>query len=117
VLRSDPRVSDRSSEDRQKDLTKNSKDVLFRAFQLRADVIVHREDETVPSPDALRYFDWEVRELLVPDVKSSDGHQILRHRATTNRSRSPALIKAIRVRPARSGRLGAGLWFAAASYG
>ena len=31
---------------------------------------------TVPSPDALRYFDWAVREVLIPDVKSKDGHQI-----------------------------------------
>ena len=30
----------------------------------------------VPSPDALRYFDWAVREILIPDVKSKDGHQI-----------------------------------------
>jgi hypothetical protein len=58
-------------------LNKNTHDVLFRAFQLRADVIAHLEDDTVPSPDALCYFEWAVRELLVPDVKSSDGHQIL----------------------------------------
>jgi hypothetical protein len=58
-------------------LNKNTHDALFRAFQLRADVIVHLEDDTVPSPDALRFFDWAVRDLLIPDVKSSDGHQIL----------------------------------------
>jgi hypothetical protein len=46
---------------------------VFRAFKLRADVTVHLEDDTVPSPDALRYFDWAVRELLIPDVKSPDG--------------------------------------------
>jgi hypothetical protein len=58
-------------------LKKNTRDALFRAFQVRADVIVHLEDDTVPSPDALGYFDWAVRELLIPDVKSPDGCQIL----------------------------------------
>jgi cellulose synthase/poly-beta-1,6-N-acetylglucosamine synthase-like glycosyltransferase len=58
-------------------LNRNTHDALFRAYQLRADVIVHLEDDTVPSPDALRYYDWAVRELLVPEVKSADGHQIL----------------------------------------
>ncbi|WP_144971489.1 hypothetical protein [Bremerella volcania] len=29
------------------------------------------------STDALRYFDWVVRELLIPHVKSPDGCQIL----------------------------------------
>ena len=41
-----------------------------------ADVIVRLEDDTAPSPDALRQFDWAVNDLLIPDVKSSDGHQI-----------------------------------------
>lgn len=58
-------------------LNKNTHDALFRAYQLRADVIVHLEDDTVPSPDALRYFDWAVRDALIPDVRSQDGHQIL----------------------------------------
>jgi len=58
-------------------LCKNTHDAVFRAFQLRADVTVHLEDDTVPSPDALHYFDWAVREILIPDVKSPDGHQIL----------------------------------------
>ena len=31
------------------------------------------ENDIVPSPDALHYFDWAVRELLIPDVKSPDG--------------------------------------------
>ncbi len=58
-------------------LNKNTHDAVFRAFKLRADVTLHLEDDTVPSPDALRYFDWAVRELLIPDVKSPDGCQIL----------------------------------------
>jgi GT2 family glycosyltransferase len=37
-------------------LNRNTHDALFRAYQLRADVIVHLEDDAVPSPDALRYF-------------------------------------------------------------
>jgi hypothetical protein len=28
------------------------------------------------KPDALQYFDWAVRELLLPDVKAADGCQI-----------------------------------------
>ena len=58
-------------------LNRNTHDAVFRAFKLRADVTLHLEDDTVPSPDALRYFDWAVRELLIPDVKSPDGCQIL----------------------------------------
>ena len=58
-------------------LNRNTHDALFRAYQLRADVIVHLEDDTVPSPDALCYFDWAVREVLIPDRKSPDGHQVL----------------------------------------
>ena len=57
-------------------LNRNTQEVLVRARLLRAAVIVHLEDDTVPSPDALRYFDWAVREVLIPDVKSKDGHQI-----------------------------------------
>lgn len=58
-------------------LNRNTHEAVFRSFKLRADVMVHLEDDTVPSPDALRYFEWAVREVLVPDVKSVDGHQIL----------------------------------------
>jgi hypothetical protein len=58
-------------------LNRNTHEAVFRAFKLRADVTLHLEDDTVPSPDALRYFDWAVRELLIPDVKSPDGCQIL----------------------------------------
>jgi hypothetical protein len=50
-------------------LNKNTHDALFRAVQLRTDVVVHLEDDRVPSPDALRYFDWAVRDLF----KSSDA--------------------------------------------
>lgn len=58
-------------------LNRNTQAALMRAFDLKAQVIVHLEDDTVPSPDALRYFEWAVREILLPDIKSSDGHQIL----------------------------------------
>jgi hypothetical protein len=57
-------------------LNRNTQEALVRALLLRANVIVHLEDDTVPSPDALRYFDWAVREILIPDVKSKDCHQI-----------------------------------------
>jgi len=50
-------------------LNKNTHDALFRAYQLRADVIVHVENDTVLSPDTLRYFDWAVRDVLIPDEK------------------------------------------------
>lgn len=58
-------------------LNRNTQEALFRAQQLKPEIVLHLEDDTVPSPDALLYFDWAVRELLIPDVKSSDGHQIL----------------------------------------
>jgi hypothetical protein len=58
-------------------LNRNTHEAVFRAFKLRADVTVHLEDDTVPSPVAFRYFEWAVRELLLPDVKSPDGCQIL----------------------------------------
>jgi hypothetical protein len=57
-------------------LNRNTQEALVRAIRLRADMIVHLEDDTVPSPDALRYYDWAVREILIADVKSKDGHQI-----------------------------------------
>ena len=57
-------------------LNRNTQKALVRALLLRAEVVVHLEDDTVPSPDALQYFDWAVRETLIPDVKSKDGHQI-----------------------------------------
>jgi len=41
-------------------LNRNTQEALVRALLLRAAVVVHLEDDTVPSPDALRYFDWAV---------------------------------------------------------
>jgi hypothetical protein len=38
-------------------LKRNTYEAVFRAFKLRADVTLHLEDDTIPSPDALRYFD------------------------------------------------------------
>jgi hypothetical protein len=58
-------------------LNRKTHEAVFRAFKLRADVTLRLEDDTVPSPDALRYFDWAVRDLLIPDVKSPSGYQIL----------------------------------------
>lgn len=49
-------------------LNENTHGAAFRVFKLRVDVMLHLEDDTVPSPDALKYFDWAVRELLIPDV-------------------------------------------------
>ena len=56
--------------DKRLGLNKNTHDAVYQAFKLRADVMLHLEDDTVPSPDALHYFDWAVRELLIPDIKS-----------------------------------------------
>lgn len=39
---------------------KKTHEAILRAFKLRADVTLHLEDETVPSPDAMGYFDWAV---------------------------------------------------------
>ena len=39
-------------------LNRNTQEALVRALLLRAAVVVHLEDDTVPSPDALRYFEW-----------------------------------------------------------
>jgi len=44
-------------------LNRNTQAVLVRAMKLRPDVLVHLEDDTVPSPDALTYFDWAVDQL------------------------------------------------------
>jgi hypothetical protein len=45
-------------------LNENTHAALFRAYELRADRIVHIEDDTVPSPDALRFFDWAIEDVL-----------------------------------------------------
>jgi len=70
-------------------LNKNTHEAVYRAFKLRSDVMVHLEDDTVPSPDALHYFDWAVRELLIPDIKSPDGCQILLASGYNKPSREP----------------------------
>jgi hypothetical protein len=57
-------------------LNRNTQAALLAAWRLRPGVIVHLEDDTVPSPDALRYFDWAVTDLLIRDVPAPDGHQI-----------------------------------------
>ena len=45
-------------------LNKNTHTALLRAHELRADRIVHIEDDTVPSPDALRFFEWALGDVL-----------------------------------------------------
>jgi hypothetical protein len=59
-------------------LNRNTHEALLRALLLRAEVVVHLEDDTVPSQDALRYFDWAARDVLIPDVNSIPGEAILR---------------------------------------
>jgi hypothetical protein len=62
---------------RRRGLNRNTHEVLTRALHLGADIIVHLEDDRVPSPDAMRYFEWAVMNVLVPNLKSSDGQEIL----------------------------------------
>lgn len=50
-------------------LNRNTHKAVLRAIELRADTIVHLEDDTVPSTDALRYFDWAVRDALSRDKR------------------------------------------------
>jgi hypothetical protein len=50
-------------------LNRNTLAALMRAFHLKADHIVHLEDDTVPSPDALRYFEWGIDYLVEHDPK------------------------------------------------
>lgn len=52
-------------------LNRNTYAAVHRAFEMRASVSLHLEDDTVPSPDALRYFDWAVREVLAGDERHS----------------------------------------------
>lgn len=59
--------------DERRGLNLNTQEVLVRAFKLRADIIVHLEDDTVPSPDALRYFHWAITIVL----KSADDNLLL----------------------------------------
>lgn len=75
-------------------LCRNTHEALFRAYQLRAEVIVHLEDDTVPSPDALRYFDWAIRDVLIPDIKSTDGHHILIASGYNKPTSAPAIAQA-----------------------
>lgn len=58
-------------------LNRNTHAAVLRAHILEADVVVHLEDDTVPSIDALSYFEWAVKDVLMPNIKSPDGHQIL----------------------------------------
>lgn len=48
-------------------LNRNTQAALMRAFQAKADRTVHLEDDTVPSPDALRYFEWGIDYLANHD--------------------------------------------------
>jgi hypothetical protein len=42
-------------------LNRNTQEALVRAMLLRGEVVVHLEEDTVPSPDSLLYFEWAVR--------------------------------------------------------
>lgn len=44
-------------------LNANTHAALHRARKMRPSVVVHLEDDTVPSPDALEYFEWAVANL------------------------------------------------------
>ena len=63
--------------DRRLGLNRNTYRCLEHVNRNRADVWAHLEDDTVPSPDALLFFDWAIQEVLAPDVKFRDGHHIL----------------------------------------
>lgn len=71
-------------------LNRNTNAAVERAIRLRADVAVHLEDDTVPAPDALHYFDWAVKTILAPNRKSSDGHQIMLASGYHKPANSPA---------------------------
>ena len=45
----------------------------MRAFDLKAEAIVHLEDDTVPSLDALQYFKWAIDYLVANDPQ----HKVL----------------------------------------
>ncbi len=57
-------------------LNKNTYECISHANRTKAEGWVHIEDDTVPSPDALLFFDWAFREVMLPDLKSHEGHQI-----------------------------------------
>ena len=54
-------------------LNRNTQAALMRAFDLKAATIVHLEDDTVASPDALQYFAWGIDHLVEHDPQ----HKIL----------------------------------------
>lgn len=58
-------------------LNRNTQHALGRAFRAKAEMVVHVEDDTVPSPDALRFFEWAIGDVMIPNRLSWDRHQIL----------------------------------------
>lgn len=67
-------------------LNRNTHAALLRAAEAGAETIVHLEDDTVPSPDALSYFCWVVEELLSRD----EFHQVLLASGYNKPSREPS---------------------------
>jgi hypothetical protein len=85
-------------------LNRNTLAALMRAFHLKADHIVHLEDDTVPSPDALRYFEWGIDHLVEHDPK----HTILLVSGYNKPKSDRRQSKATSATPVRSGRPGVG---------
>lgn len=71
-------------------LNKNTYQCIEHANKIKAEGWVHLEDDTVPSPDALLFFDWAFREVMLPDVKSHEGHQITLAAGYNKPKRMPA---------------------------
>ena len=57
-------------------LNANTRSALERARALKPTVVVHLEDDTVPSHDALDYFAWAVREIVQPKRRGQRNHTI-----------------------------------------
>jgi hypothetical protein len=48
--------------EKRRGLNKNTRTVLSRALELQPDYLLHIEDDTVLSPDALEYYQWALNE-------------------------------------------------------
>lgn len=48
-------------------LNRNTHSALMHAKETQADIITHIEDDTVLSPDALRYYKWAAKKVLKHD--------------------------------------------------
>jgi hypothetical protein len=50
-------------------LNRNTFDAVSAARRLKPSLLVHLEDDTVPSPDCLEYFQWVASEVFPVDTK------------------------------------------------